>query len=865
MELIERDSYLDSLDRIFSKVEKGYGHCVLISGEAGIGKTSVAKAFVERMNKNHTVLWGTCDALFTPRPLAPLYDAASQLQGDFWQTTRNTKDRAQIFMHFWDELNLQKNASVIVFEDIHWADEATLDFIKFFARRITRLRCFFLLTYRDDEIHAHHPLRNVLGQLPTDSFTRLQLSRLSREVVSKMAHAKGYNAEEVYSITHGIPFYVNEILSGYTTGVPDNIKDAILNTYNRLNEKTKRLCDLLSVMPASLETRYLKLFDPDFFNYLDDCIDVRILFIEEGRIFFKHELFRRAIEMSLPPLKKISLNKWVLDALFEILVHSDQIERIVHHAKNANEYDIVVRYAPDAAAKAALVGSHVEAAKLWLTAIEYYHGNDIALLAGFCEQYAYECYLTNNIKEAIVYAGKTLKFLRAEGQTEKIGNCIRFLSRLWWLDGNRLNAEKFAKEAIEVLSAIPPSGVTAMAYSNMAQLKMLMDEASESMIWGLKAIELGRQLNNAESLAHALNNVGSLETVLQPTAEKGVGLLQESLAIALGASLHEHGARAYSNMASGAMELKNYSFARRMLDEGIQYCEERDLDSWRTNMLSVKATLNLETGDWKQALNIAKTLVEGQFQTPSFYISSLIVVSSIKMRTTDEDVLPLLLEARSKAFKAKELQRMIPSIVALLEYEWLTGRKVIEDDELAEVINGLERSIYKVENNRFSFWLFKSRKQLLNVAYLFEGYNTSTITKIHKAASLWKRLGCEYYRALVLYDGTDENKRTAIKITQELGATRTCDKFKREMRMAGIKGIPRGYRKSTQMNTALLTIREIEVLQLLKEGMKNKEIAAQLFISAKTVDHHISSILFKLDVNSRGKAVKEALRQSIIS
>jgi DNA-binding NarL/FixJ family response regulator len=118
---------------------------------------------------------------------------------------------------------------------------------------------------------------------------------------------------------------------------------------------------------------------------------------------------------------------------------------------------------------------------------------------------------------------------------------------------------------------------------------------------------------------------------------------------------------------------------------------------------------------------------------------------------------------------------------------------------------------------------------------------------------------------LVLYDGTDENKRTAIKITQELGATRTCDKFKREMRMAGIKGIPRGYRKSTQMNTALLTIREIEVLQLLKEGMKNKEIAAQLFISAKTVDHHISSILFKLDVNSRGKAVKEALRQSIIS
>ncbi len=84
------------------------------------------------------------------------------------------------------------------------------------------------------------------------------------------------------------------------------------------------------------------------------------------------------------------------------------------------------------------------------------------------------------------------------------------------------------------------------------------------------------------------------------------------------------------------------------------------------------------------------------------------------------------------------------------------------------------------------------------------------------------------------------------------------------MRISGIKSIPRGIRKTTRANPAFLTGRELDVLQLLKEGLQNKEIAARLFISTKTVDHHLSSILFKLDVNSRTKAVHEAIRQEII-
>ena len=133
-----------------------------------------------------------------------------------------------------------------------------------------------------------------------------------------------------------------------------------------------------------------------------------------------------------------------------------------------------------------------------------------------------------------------------------------------------------------------------------------------------------------------------------------------------------------------------------------------------------------------------------------------------------------------------------------------------------------------------------------------------------KASVLWKHLGCPYEQALTLFDGGDDDKKEALRIIQKLGADAIYEKMKFEMRASGIKSIPRGIRKSTKSNPANLTEREVGVLQLLKDGLQNKEIAAKLFISSKTVDHHVSSIFFKLDVNSRTKAVQEASRLEII-
>ena len=503
MQLLEREKFLELLESRFDAVLSGEGHCLFISGEAGIGKTSLLRAFSKPLARDYAVYRGSCDALFTPRPLAPLFDIGWQIHGDQWDPAMEITDRTALFAGVFRDLSRLQTPFIIVFEDIHWADEATLDFIKFLARRITQLPCLFLLTYRDDEIHATHPLRNVLGHLPADTFSRIHLPPLSVQAVRQLATTKGFDGNQVFSITGGNPFYVNEVMESYSPGIPQNIKDAILSVYNRQPDHTKRIWDILSVVPGGFETKWLAVMDPGYGDAVQQALDARILIEQEGKIQFKHELYRRTIEAALSPLVRVALNQQILHLFKEIFEQQNQPERIIHHAKNANDYALVEKFAPLAAKEAAGVGAHVEAGKLYLTAIEYYQGSDKMLLARLYDAYSYECYLTNEIKEGIIYTGKSLPLYKQENNIDRMGAALRFLSRLWWFEGNWQHAESYGLQAVDLLEQQPASSIKAMAYSNMSQLKMLSDNTVECLFWGNKAIDMARALGDVETLAHA--------------------------------------------------------------------------------------------------------------------------------------------------------------------------------------------------------------------------------------------------------------------------------------------------------------------------------------------------------------------------
>lgn len=864
MELIERDGPLTLLQSRFDDIAEGEGHCIILNGEAGIGKTALVRAFCQQKRPLTNIYLGTCDALFTPRPLAPFYDIIWQIWGDEWKKEGNLEDRVDLFTQFFHRLSSRKDATIIVFEDIHWADEATLDFIKFLARRITRIHCLFILTYRDDEVHSLHPLRDLVGQLPSHSFTRLQPAPLSRPAVDRMAAAKGFSGEDVYTISGGNPFYVNEILASYSPGIPDNIKDSILSVYHRLDEPTKQVWEILSVLPTGLEVEYLGQLTPEHTTALAPSLETRILLLKDGRLFFKHELYRRTIETSLSPFLRIDLNKKILQLFRNSFEKNREIERIIHHAKNANEHALVVRYAPIAALQASSLGAHIEASKLYFSAIEYYQDNDKEKLAGFYASYAYECYLTGRIEEAIIYQTRASHIWEEKGDIERLGNTLWFLSRLWWFNGHRRHAERHAQQAIDLLADRPSSTAKAMAFSNMSQLKMLSDKTVECIYWGDQAIAIAKELDNEEILCHALNNVGTVQMRIPANKQKGIDWLQQSLRIALKHGYQEHAARAYTNMGGDSVRIRDYPFATKILEEGLRYCEERELGSWQTYMLSWKARLLLDTGRWDEAARIAGDLIRKGERASIIKVGALLVVGTIKMRKGDPDALSLLQEAKTRAFESMELQRTLPALAAVLEYEWITGENILEKKEIEYAIGLIGQPGLLHESSQFDFWLSRVRGQQVPMYEMEKDYRADNPEMALDAAASWQRLGCPYEQALFLFEGDDNAKREAISIIHQLGATPVYEKMKAGMRTSGITGIPRGMRKTTQANPALLTDRELGILRLLKEGLQNKEIGSRLFISAKTVDHHISSILFKLDVNTRVKAVQEATRLGIV-
>ncbi|HMC86357.1 MAG TPA: hypothetical protein VKI61_12570, partial [Chitinophagaceae bacterium] len=539
------------------------------------------------------------------------------------------------------------------------------------------------------------------------------LTPLSRQSVYALAEQKGYPAENVYNITGGNPFYVTEILASYSAGVPDNIKDAVLSVYNRQDLNTKNLWQMLSVIPEGLELERIAVINPFWEDAISRCLETKILVYKNDKIYFKHELYRRTIEGSLSPFSRIALNKKILRFFLTTFEEAGDTERIVHYAKNANENNLVVQFAPVAAYKAACVGAHVEASKLWLSAIEYSDGKDSRQLVAFYEAYAYECYLTSQVKDAIIYQGKALKIRKELNEIEKTGNCLRFLSRLWWFEGNRKQAEDFAKQAVDLLEGKAASSEKAMAYSNMSQLKMLSDEMEDCIYWGEKAIEIAREIEDEEPIAHALINMGSSLMTNRPTMMEGISFLHQGLAIGLRNSWHEHVGRAYTALGSNAVTMKDYLFAKTNLDEGISYCEERDLYSLKLYMLCWKARLLLETGNWDEALEIGNNLLKKDDLLPVIKIGALVVAATIKIRRGEDDALSLLNEAKTIAFKTMEPQRIVPALSALLEYEWITGKCFVEKEMVNSTIQMIEK-LKKMQNgNRFYYWLDKARKGYL--------------------------------------------------------------------------------------------------------------------------------------------------------
>ncbi len=570
MRLLERESHIQALNSWLERVSAGHGCAVLVSGEAGIGKTALLRQFAatQRAGKGPParVLWGGCEALFTPHPLAPLYDIARQIGGNFAAAIDAAARRESVFNITIDQLARLPLPSILIFEDVHWADEATLDLLKFLARRLQGLGVMLVISYRDEEVGPTHPLRSVIGDLPSGSVHRLHLAPLSATAIAALAQEAGWPASELHAITGGNPFFVTEVLAGSANKVPATVRDAVIARIARLSDAARAIANLAALVPGKMERWLLHALAPGADSAVQDCLAVGMVALEDGALAFRHELARRAVEQHLPLPRRQALHARILASLLAREGPDMPAARLVHHADLAGDSGAVLRFAPLAAERAAALRSHREAAAHYATALRHAAALPDDARAEMSERLSYECYLTDQIQDAIKARETALALWRASGSRLREGDTARWLSRLSWFRGNKADAERYAAEAVDILGALPPGRELAMAYSNRAQLGMLEDDVAAALGWGRKAIDLASALGDREILSHAFNNIG---TARIRSDQGGLADVEHALALALDGGFEEHAARAYTNLATSTLRQYDLARAKRYLKDGI--------------------------------------------------------------------------------------------------------------------------------------------------------------------------------------------------------------------------------------------------------------------------------------------------------
>lgn len=861
MDLLEREQFIAELDATLDQIAAGGGRMVLVSGEAGIGKTSLVERFTEKHKTDVRLLWGACDALFTPRPLGPFHDIAYEARSNLLSLLEEEAPRASILSAVFDEIDAGPSPTITVIEDIHWADEATLDVLKFLGRRINRSRAMLLLTYRDDEVGPSHPLRVLLGDLPYRSVTRIRLPPLSEMAVEQLAARANRRIEDLYPVTGGNPFFVTEALASAESGVPVTISDAVLSRATRLSPASRDLLELVSVVPTKAEMWLINETSRPGNALIEECAGSGTLRSDGHTLSFRHELARRATEESIPSVRRQSLHGLVLKTLLQ---HKSDalLARIVHHAAQAGDKDVVIEYAPAAATQAAALNAHREAASHYATALQYAGDLEPKEQAHLHQCCSYELYLSGQVPEALAARREALSRCDELEDDLRRGDNLRWMSRLSWGVGQREAAERYGREAVDVLERLPPSHELAMAYSNQAQLHMLAQAHEEVVLWGSRAIELAQTLGATQTLAHALNNVGMAQ--LFNYNEEGRSKVEESLQLALTNHLLDDAARAYTNLSYIAVKNREYDLAARYLEDGIAYTTAHDL-FYGLYMIAFRARMHFEQGDWDGAGDGASSVL-GRDQLPAMTkIAALAVLGHLRVRRGDPDAMSLLDEARDLAIQTGELQRIAPVASARAEFAWLNNDLEQVKTEATSVLALAEVHNDPSVQEEFAFWSWRAGVATKTPRTARTPFVLQMAGDWRGAADAWSKLGCPYEEAMALADGDEPAQLLALQILERLGAGPAVDRVRQALRAAGARGIPRGPRPSTKENPAGLTNRQLEVLSLMAGGLSNPEIAGRLFVSVRTVDHHVAAILAKLDAHTRSEAVSLALKTHIIS
>lgn len=864
MELLERGPLLVELSDRLHRASAGAGSLVFLAGEAGVGKTALVRRFAGMVAGGPRILTGCCDPLSTPRPLGPLWDIAPQLGSRWIDLIEHSADTPHLFRHLAAELTGTGRPSILVIEDVHWADGGTLDLLRFLGRRIGSTPAVVLATYREDEVGDRHPLRTVLGDLATaPDVQRLRLTPLSLSAVRTLATGTEVDAVELHRLTGGNPFYVTEVLGGGEICVPPTVADAVLSRASRLPAAARSVLDAAAVIGARVEPALLERVTGAAASGVDACVGAGMLVLHGGTFAFRHELARQALLGVIPPQARAELHRRVLREMRIGPAGDAELARLAHHAEEAGEADAVLEFAPAAAAAATHLGAHREAAEQYARALRFSVSLEPAARGSLLEAYGDACAVVDALEEAADAYLSALVLRRESAGTLSEGRLLTRLSAVQVMQGRNPEAEDASRASIRVLESVAPCRELGVAYAGQASLRMLNRDNAEAVRWGERAMEIARRFEDRDTEVWALNRMGT--ALLLDEHERGRALLEESMRLAAEAGMHARVAAGYRSLGSVAGEIYQLPLADRYLREGVAYCDEHQLDADGRYMLGWLSLAWAYQGRWDEAVGAATQVIHRPDVSAVTRIMALVAGGRISVRRGSGDAAALLDEALALAGQTATLQRLAPVRAARAEAAWLAGDVERAGEEAAAVYGLALSHRHKWFTGELAFWRARAGERVEAPEWTAEPFRLQIAGDWEAAEREWLRLGCPYEAAQAAAEqGGEAPLRRALAGFEALGAAPGAAWAARRLREIGARAVPRGPRASTRANPAGLTRRQMEVLELLAEGLRDAEIANRLFLSPKTVGHHVSSLLAKLDVRSRTEAAAEAARRGLL-
>ncbi len=850
---LERNDLLAEIDDLISAAGSGRGSLALVAGEAGAGKTTLVRAAAVRNAARAEVLTGACDPLTTPRPLSPILDIAADPAAGMTDLLALAADRGELFIGLLQRLRETRRPKVLIIEDVHWADEGTLDLLRFLGRRIDDSSTVVLCTYRDDEVDFSHPLRVVLGDLAArPGIHRMDVEPLSLEAVTALAVDSPVDPGRLHEMTGGNAFFVTEVLA---TGaeVPATVQDAVLARVARLERPARRVVEAVSIAPRDLEVRYARELSGATTTDVDQATGSGALVATGDRLRFRHELARSAVEASLPTPTRLDLHRQMLGLLLED--DPPDLARLAHHAVRAEAADLVAEYAPPAAAEASRRGAHREAVAFYEDALARTSHLTPERVAALRLELARELGIVDRQVDALAQRELAAGFYRGGGDPDMLAMSLLELSTSLWTNRRVDEARAVVDEARSLLEQEDDLAALANVLYHSGYLEMLARRHEAAMTALERSLALGSESGTWEHIWRVRYMIGTTELVTGDP-ERGLSLLIEAIEVAGRHGDDRKVQSALEMLGSGGGEARVYPEAIAALERGIEEGTRLDEDYLVAYNRSWMARIAFEQGRWDDATSHAQQVlsrgVEGRGSISP--VTALGALGRVRVRRGDPGAIDALEQALAVGVGG-EMQHLWPPLCGIAELAWLEGR--------AEAIPGILERVYAdalVADSRWArgeigFWMWRAGAIPAPPDSAAEPFALHMNGEWRGAADAWNTLGCPYEEAMALAGGDEDGMLAALEIFDRLGARPAASRLRGRLRAVGVDVIPRGPRPSTRQHPAGLTKRQAEVFDLMVEGLSNGEIADRLFLSKKTVEHHVSAVMSKLGVSTRAKAI----------